>query len=50
MCCITLKQVLQSFGAIKKYIKKSVDEVDANQLPDDPADYDLEDELPGIDV
>ena len=50
MCYITLKQVLQSFGAIKKYIKKNVDEVDENQLSDDPTDYDLEAELPGIDL
>ena len=50
MYYITLKQLLQSFGAIKKYIKKNVDEVDENQLPDDPTDYDLEDEPPGIDI
>ena len=50
MCYITLKQMLQSFGAIKKYIKKNVEEVDQNQLPYDPTDYDLEDKLPGIDV
>ncbi|CAF1294249.1 unnamed protein product [Rotaria sordida] len=48
MCYITLKQVLQSFEAIKKYNQENIDKPNENQLPDDSTDYDLEDELPGI--
>jgi hypothetical protein len=50
MCYITLKQVLQSFEAVKKYNEENVDEEKENKFFDDSTDEDLEDELPGIDI
>ena len=50
LCYITLKQVLHSFDAVKKYIQENLDDANENQSYHDLIDDDVEEELPGIDI